>query len=566
MNLSVRTWITFFVLAILMGLNNVYSTLLTGWGDGGSIVAVILCLLLLPRIDANILNYNLGQTIASAGGSVGFAVAILASIYVWHEMHDQVWEPELFPMAVLLASVSLMGVTLAVPMRRYIIHWFFPSAVACATILRTVTSTNLAERTRATLLMGVSAITSAVATLPTKVAFTAGGHALWSQITLVKSKGLALGLDPLTYGIGIVIGPRIGLSMLAGALFTTLVYVPQLQEAKLGPEIGDYVRWSAVGLMTLPAFASILFATIFRTPKVVPPGFADLQEKPGLSRAQSIAIGLVFLLATAATIYSMQAIFGVSWHWVIGGILMAAPLVVALGKVASETDINPVRLLAIVMLFVFSLFGSHPAVALLAMAICGATMAAIAVDLFYDLRTGHLVQASPRNQVLLQLLGVIPSAFVCVYFLHMLSGFGIGEGKPFPAPGAVVWATMADGFAGGGSELSYGVKVAIVVASLLGVCMALFEAIPKTRPYAPSAFAMGIALLLPFEMSAAIAMGGILRWVATFVARQRGGELAERRTMDDAFQVGSAIFAASALTGIVAVFLITLGVLHMPAH
>jgi len=127
MPLSPRTWITFFVLAILMGLNNVYSALLTGWGDGGSIVAAILCLLLLPSNDATIHNYNLGQTIASAGGSVGFTVAILASIYVWHAQNGETWQPELFPLALLIAAVALMGVVVAVPMRRYIIHWFSPA-------------------------------------------------------------------------------------------------------------------------------------------------------------------------------------------------------------------------------------------------------------------------------------------------------------------------------------------------------------------------------------------------------------------------------------------------------
>lgn len=566
MNLSLRTWITFFLLAILMGLNNVYSTLLTGWGDGGSIVAVILCLLLLPRIDASIRNYNLGQTVASAGGSVGFTVAILASIYVWYSWQGVAWEPDLFALAILVAAVALMGVTVAVPMRRYIIHWFFPSAVACATILKTVTSTDLVQRARATRIMMISGLVSAAATLPTKIALTPGAKALWSNLPLVPSKGLSLSLDPLMYGIGIVIGPRIGLSMLLGALLNTLWLIPWLVGRETAPaEIGEYVRWSAVGLMTLPAFASMIFAVLFRTPQVMPPGFTDLREQPGLTRQQALGIVGIFAVATAVTIYSMNAVFDVTWPWVVGGILMGAPMVVALGKVAAETNINPVRLLAIVMLFVFSLFGAHSPVALLAMGICGAAMAAIAVDLFYDLRTGHLVQASPRHQILLQFLGVIPAAFVCVYFLHMLSGFGIGEGEAFPAPGAVIWATMADAFSSGASSLSRGVIIALVATSVVGILLALLEAIPKTKPFTPSAFAMGIALLLPFEMSAAIALGGVLRWGVTFVARKQGGEEAEHKAVDDAFQAGSAIFAASALTGILAVLLISLGLLYLPA-
>ena len=561
MSLSPRTWITFVVLAVLMGLNNVYSTLLTGWGDGGSIVAVILCLLLLPKVDASIGNYNLGQTVASAGGSVGFTVAVLASIYVWHQSHGLPWDPPLLPLAILVAGVSLMGVAVAVPMRRYIIHWFFPAAVACATILKTVTSTNLVEKARATRLMMVAGIASAVATLPTKVAFSAGGKALWTKIALPK--GLGLSLDPLLYGIGIVIGPRIGLSMLLGAVLNALWFVPWL--VGQGANVGEYVRWSAVGLMTLPAFASMFFAVLFRTPQVMPPSFNNLVEQPGLTRDQGWMIAGVFFVATGVTLFSMQQVFGVGWPWVIGGILMGAPMVVALGKVASETNINPVRLLAIVLLFVFSLFGTHSPVALLAMGICGAAMAAIAVDLFYDLRTGHLVGANPRHQVLLQLVGVLPAAFVCVYFLHALSSFGLGEGQAFPAPGAVIWATMADGFAGGASALPQGVLIALGVTSVVGVLLAALEAIPKTKPYTPSAFAMGIALLLPFEMSAAIALGAVGRWVFTAMAKKQGGEPAAHKAVDDSFQVGSAVFAASALTGIVAVLLITLGVLHLPA-
>ncbi len=528
MSLTLRTWITFFALAVVMGLNNVYSTLLTGWGEGGSIVAVILCLLLLPRSDAGIRAYNLGQTIASAGGSVGFTVAILASIHVWQGMHGAVWEPELFPLAVLIAAVALIGVAVAVPMRRHVIHWFFPSAVACATILKTITSTDLVERARAARIMIASGLVSAAATLPTKVAFKAGGSALWSNLPVVSGKGLALSLDPLMYGIGIVIGPRIGLSMLLGGLLHTLWFGPWL--AARGLPAGEYLRWSAVGLMTLPAFASMFFAVVFKTPQVLPPGFKDLKEQPGLTRREALAVGAVLVAATAVTIHSMQAVFGVGWPWVLGGIALGAPLLVALGKVASETNINPVRLLAIVMLFVFSLLGTHSPVALLAMGICGAAMAAIAVDLFYDLRTGHLVAAVPRQQILLQFLGVIPAAFACVYFLQLLSGFGIGAGKTFPAPGAVVWASMADAFAGGAAGLPRGVVIALAVTSACGMVLALLEALPRTRDWTPSAFAMGIALLLPFPMSAAIALGGVLRWGFVARARRRAPSARCRRT------------------------------------
>lgn len=561
MKLSIHSWIIFFLLATLMGLNNVYSSLLTGWGDGGSIVAVILCLLLLPRKDASIINYNLGQTIASAGGSVGFTVSILASIYVWHGIHGLEWSPDLLSLSFLVMGVSLMGVMVAVPMRRYIIHWFFPGAVACATILKTVTSTDLAARARSAKLMSFAGIGSALATLPTKIAFKPGGKALWDSISLPG--GLGLSLDPLLYGIGVVIGPRIGLSMLVGAFINSVFFIPWLAGNEMA--VGEYVRWSAVGLMTLPAFASMLFAVLFRVPQTLPPGFEGVEIRPGLTKKQHIAVAILFVLSLLLTLAGMKIVFDVNWPWVIGGVLMGAPMVVALGKVASETDINPVRLLAIVLLFVFSMLGTHSPVALLAMGIGGAAMASIAVDLFYDLRTGHLIGATPKHQVLLQSLGVLPVAFVCVYFLHALAGFGMGEGEFFPAPGAVIWATMADGFAGGATSLPSGVITALIVTSVIGVTFAIFEAWPKTKPFTPSAFAMGIALLLPFEMSAAIAVGAVGRWIYTTVQGRKGGPAAAHRAVDDSFQVGSAIFAAAALTGILAVLLITFNIVHLPS-
>lgn len=562
MNLSPRVWITFFVLVILMGLNNVYSTLLTGWGDGGSIVAVILCLLFLPRVGAKITTYNLGQTIASSGGSVGFTVSILASIYYWHIANGQTWQPSLVQLSLLMVAVSVIGVLVAIPLRQHIVKWFFPGAVACATILRTVTSEDENARKRASRLMGTAGLVSALLTLPTKVAAKAGGHAIFSSIPLLPSRGLSLSVDPLLYGIGVVVGPRIGISMLAGSLFASFVLIPYLVPE--GESAGEYIRWSAVGLMTLPAFASMAFALLFRVQRALPPGFEPDDADPGLTRRDWTVLGVVFVAALTLAIITMKSIFGVHWGYVVAGVAIGGPLCVALGKVASETDINPVRLLAIILLFVFSLFGTHSPVALLGMGVCGAALASIAVDLFYDLRTGYLVRANPKHQFAVQFMGVIPSAFVCVWFLNLLATkYGLGEGTQFPAPGAVVWATMADAFSAGATSLSSGVITALVVTSVVGVLLSLFEAWKVTRAFAPSAFAMGIALLLPFEMSAAICVGSLVRLVVQQIARRKG-EAAEQQATDDAFQAGSAIFAASALTGIIAILLISFGIFHLP--
>ena len=271
-NLTPTTWFTFFAMSLLLGLTNIYSTLLTGWGDGGSIVAVILCLLFLSKSQRNIINYNLGQTMASAGGSVGFSVAIIASIYYHQAEQGIAWQPSLWRLSLLVMALSVIGVAIAVPFRRYTVKWFFPSAVACATILRAVTSESKEERQRTAKIMGFSGLISALFTLPTKAAIAPGGGALLKKLTSIPH--FPISLDPLLYGIGLVIGPRIGTSLLLGGLLGSLWLAP-----KFGAQSQDFLRWIAVGFMTLPAFTSLLSLFHSRKSTICRPAFNPKRKR-----------------------------------------------------------------------------------------------------------------------------------------------------------------------------------------------------------------------------------------------------------------------------------------------
>lgn len=401
--------------------------------------------------------------------------------------------------------------------------------------------------------MGVSGGLSALLTVPTKAAIKPGSGALWDAVALPA--GLSISLDPLLYGIGIVIGPRIGVSMLIGALLNFFLFSPAFGESS-----ADFSRWAAVGLMTLPAFTSVSFAFFLKNHGPLPPGFHPKDEGSGLSKRDWGYIGLAIVVAFIATVISMDSIFDISWRYIVLAAVIGAPMCFALGKVASETDINPIRLLAIILLMIFSLVGNFGVIALLGIGIGGAAMAALAVDLFQDLRTGYLINAKPRQQIFVQFLGVIPVSIVSVYFLHLLANqFGFGEGKYFPAPGAVVWGLMAELFAEGASGITPFISKTLLYTSIAGVVMTFLENIKKIQHFAPSPFAMGIALLMPIEMSFAICAGSLVRLaVVAFSSNQL-------QAKEDAFQAGSAIFAASALAGIVTVTLISMGILYLPS-
>ncbi len=544
-----RTWITFFGLSILMALNNIYSTLLTGWGNGGSIVAVILCLLFLGNNERDAIRCNLGQTMASAGGSVGFSVAMLASIYYLNPD----WNPPLLTLAFFILGLSTMGVALAVPLRSVIIHWFFPSAVACATIIKSTTSKNDGERFRVQKIMGIFGSLSFLLTIPTKAALKSGESVLWSHISLVN--GLNLSLDPLLYGIGIVVGTRIGFSMLLGAVFHHFFLIPHL-----GKSAAEFSRWSAVGLMTLPALTSTMFTFIFKRHKPLPPGFAPRESSLRMTKFQSLVVISLFLCGFIAAAFSIETIFHIRWQYITLASIVAVPLCFALGKIASETDINPVRLIAIVLLVLFSLLGNFLEAALLSVGIAGASLASIAVDLFYDLRTGYLINAKPKQQIIVQFLAIIPVSFISIYFLHALSQqFGFGKGKYFPAPAAIVWASMAEVLVENPQQTTPFIWNILLYSSIIGIFLTFTENLMQFGKWSPSPFAIGISLLLPSDLSLGIFAGSVLGLFYMAVSKDK------QQAQNTIFQAGSAVFAASALAGVVTVILISLGILHLPS-
>ena len=80
---------------------------------------------------------------------------------------------------------------------------------------------NKEDKNRTKKIMGLSGLLSAFFTIPAKAAFKPGGDALLKQIPLTDT--LNLSIDPILYGIGIIVGPRIGISMLIGGLLQTFV-------------------------------------------------------------------------------------------------------------------------------------------------------------------------------------------------------------------------------------------------------------------------------------------------------------------------------------------------------
>jgi len=482
-------------------------------------------------------------------------------------------------MVLMFLAMGVVGTVIGASVRRSMVRYYFPSGTACAVIQKTVTGAKgLAESRGPTRLLTLWGSVAALWSLPVKLTTTAGGAGLLARIPLgIGSLGLSV--DPLLYGIGIVVGPRIGLGMILGALMP-LAIEHRLTAAGIPPSThGDWVIWIAIAVLTVPTFAVIAFSMLFRTPPVVPHGFTPGTKAHTAPSRQSLVWTIFTVVGVLATGLCAQVFIGMPLFITVFTVAICWPLCIMSGRVAGDTDINPVRLVVIVLLSGFPFLidqGDQAVMVLLGMAIMGSTLAGMAVDMMQDYRTGYLVNGNPTHQTSVQFIGAAIGAVVAVPFILLLDRtMGFGPESSLKAPGPQVYATIAQTVASDGSALTTGLITTVAMVSIIGCVYAFLSVWPATGRWIPSLFGIGIGLLLPFDTCSAIFVGGVIKWVVViaYTWGKTGDDQgrAKDRAGDDTMLVGASIFAAAALVSVLLILILqvaqVLGIhgLHM-AH
>lgn len=567
--LGVAEWLTFSILAGLIAAANIYTTLLIGWGDSGSIVAVLASVLLLGimgKKTPSIYTLNLGQTMVSAGGSVGFAVASFSAVYVAEPGFNAPWYL-LIPM---FAAMGWFGTIVGTSVRRQMVNYYFPSGTACA-VIQTAVTKELApgERNRPVFMLKLWGSIASVIAFFNIVTFKKGGEALLRDIKiptfLDKLPTFDIGVGPLYYGIGLVVGPRVGLGMLIGALITPLAIIgPLSSHSTLVAETGDWVKWAAIAILTIPTFVTIVFAYFYKTSQPVPPQFTPGKTTYIAPKSRSMLYAVIAVLSAPVVGFTAQMVFGLPWWVAVITMIIAWPLCIVNGRVTGETDINPVRLVAVVLLSgFFWMISGATAVMLLGMAVVGGTMASIAVDMMQDYRTGYLLDQDPGHQTSVQFVGSVVGAIVAIPTLVILiDQLGIGPDSSLPAPGATIWASMAEAMRGGFSP-STPLVIMMIAVSIVGSIYAWLTVNPATSKYMPSLFGIGIGMLVGLAASSAIFLGGLLRVIVTR-AYSKGTHTPEEKSAatqnasTDTMLAGASIFAAAAIMNILLILAVVL--------
>jgi putative OPT family oligopeptide transporter len=233
------------------------------------------------------------------------------------------------------------------------------------------------------------------------------------------------------------------------------------------------------------------------------------------------------------------------------------------GLVGSSS--NPVSGVTIATIMVASLLlvaimgHGHPAgpaaTLLIGTVVCCA--AAMGGDNLQDLKTGHLVGATPWKQQVMQVVGVAAAAAVIVPVLALLQAkYGIGDvtpehPHPLSAPQATLMASLARGVFGDGLPWPL-----VGLGALIGVAVILLD---QRQAAQGSAFrlpvlAVALGIYLPLKLSAAILLGGLVARLA-----QGGSKPREAGEGNPGLLFAAGLVTGEALMGIFLALPIALG-------
>jgi putative OPT family oligopeptide transporter len=579
--LTWRAIIMGWVLGGVLSLTNIYIGLKAGWGFGVAITACILSYAIwtsfykmkLARTQMTILENNCMQSTASAAGySTGGTLVSAFAAYIM--LNNQT-----LPFSLMLAWVffiAILGVTMAVPMKRQMINieqLRFPSGIAAAETLRALHSKGK-KGTRAARALGIAGLLAMVSALLTDGLRLISTRLESLQIsTLVNRFSIAtLGetwigrtvtwaWDPIFIAAGMFVGMRVAISMFIGSVLCWMVFVPLVQAyvPEAGGQTGfrtlvQWTLWGGTACMVTSGILSVFFQ--WKSAVRAFQGLGDMFMKRGSKKRDELAAietpGSWFIAGQVISLIALAILAHVTfdmpyWQSAIA-VVMSFALALVACRVTGETDTTPVGAMGKITQLTFGALSPGNMNINLMAANITAGAATSSADLLTDLKSGYLLGAHPRKQFIAQFAGIFIGTIVTVVaFRVLVPNASVLGTDQFPAPAAQTWKGVAEAMATGLSTM-HPVKVwAIVIGGLVGIILpVLSRMFPKKQNWIPSAAGIGLAWVFQWFYGFLFFVGAVIG----YIWQKRNSKQSEEYL----FPVASGIVAGGALMGVVLVF------------
>ena len=513
------------VVAALMGAAEPVVVLKIGYGPNLSVVSAFLGFIaisllgLVTGVRGTRWENNLVQTAGTAAGSgVGFMAVVLAAIDMLNAkglLNLHLSGPQIFAW---LAPSGLLGVLLAVPLRKHYIdqeNLTFADGTAAGETLLVLDQGPKEAGPRVAALGAGGGISALFCIL--RDGFHKIPDAINFNFLSAHAAALRLGAEVgvLSLGAGLLIGLRVTLSMALGMVIAYVIAPEPLLRAGLVPEITfnlvlqRWIMWPATGLMVAGGLAALALKW-----KVIAKSFQGLGAKDvdagGDFPIRWVAWGAAGCTIVLAAVQKISLGFPI-WLSLVSVFLSIILMLVGI-RVLGETNWAPISAMANVMQAVFAVLApGHVPINMIGSGMSGA-VAANGEHLMQDYRAGKIVGSTNRNLTILQLIGVpIGALSVAVAYPLIRDRYGIGGQGGLSSPISVKWAGFAELLSKGFGALPHSALLALVIAFVIGVVLTLLESNPKLAPYLPSPTAVGLGMLIPGFAVIPMVAGGIIQ-------------------------------------------------------
>ena len=538
--LTLRVILVGIVLGVLMTAANAYLGLYAGMTVSASIPAAVMSMIILRTMfkDVSILENNAVQTMASAGESLAagviFTVPALLVMNLWTSIQ---WMETL----IIATLGGLLGTMFTIALRRLFIveeALPYPEGVACREVL--VAGEEGGDGALAILYaLGIGGIYGLMVK-----GFQVTHHTVEGAFNFLTTRMYAgMDLSIALLSVGFIVGIRIASFIFFGGVLGFGILVPMYGLIYGWPETdslvdGFYAIWSTqiryvgVGAMVVGGVY-----TLWSMRKTIITGLSkafvksddDVGELPRTEQdlpmryvflTCGVLIVLTFLfywwstqsliLALAGALFlAFVAFFFAAVAGYIAGVVGSSNSPVSGMTIA--TLLFTVGLVWVVGDLMLNMETQDLMMATLLIAAIVATSAAIAGDVMQDLKTGHMLGATPRRQQVAEIIGVLTGAIVIGPVLSLLhDAFRISQTacqlNPLPsnptcsnalfAPQAELIGAIVQGAFGGDLNIQMVMLGAAIAVALIMLKMPVMS--------------VAIGIYLPLGLSVPIMAGGII--------------------------------------------------------
>lgn len=545
--LTLRSALTGMALGGILCLTNLYVGIRTGWTLGVGITSVILSFAMFKTLakiglgdEMTVLENNAMQSIATSAGymtgplisSVAAYMSITGKVIPWQ--HTMIW----------LIVLGILGVLFAFPLKKRFINdeqQPFPEGYAAGIVMDNLHTSEGSEGMFKAKLLGIGAALSAlIETMGDEKVMKAAHLGFlqlpehWDDLLYKWFTPSILGtpLNKLTIqwnssivmmATGGLMGTRTAASLLLGAIVNYCFLAPwMIKMGVINPaggfkNITMWALWGGVAMMTTSSVYSFL-----SKPKMILDSFRGMLGRKGADEDVLKDIELpmwVFLVGIpimgVLTAWAGNAFFDVKW-W-LG--LLAVPMVFVFTLIAVNatglTSITPIGALGKLTQLTYSAIAPGNATTNIMTAGITGEVTSSAANLLMDIKPGYMLGGKPRHQAVGHVLGIFAGAAVAIPVFYTILGGDTSRllSDKLPMPGAIIWKAVAMVLTKGLEFLHPTARWAVLIGAILGLVLEILNQRTKGK-FPISGMGFGLAFVLNFSDSWAMALGALLFWLA----------------------------------------------------